>query len=130
MRTLLYRKNISSRTNGQVAARRVTGLIIKRLWYCYEGNKLKVILIYNGPRNVYQCELIYHPVCGMSYGFFEHNVLRNSMPIAAATNKHGCRKATIFYNWLLALQGDDGQLGMHFLFTVTMQTRNIALILA
>ena len=26
------RKNISSRTNGQVAARRVTGLIIKRLW--------------------------------------------------------------------------------------------------
>ena len=32
MRTLLDRKNISSRTNGQVAARRVTGLIIKRLW--------------------------------------------------------------------------------------------------
>ena len=31
MRTLLDRKNISSRTNGQVAARRVTGLIIKRL---------------------------------------------------------------------------------------------------
>ena len=32
MRTLLDRKNISSRTNGQVAARRVTGLIIKKLW--------------------------------------------------------------------------------------------------
>ena len=31
MRTLLDRKNISSRTNGRVAARRVTGLIIKRL---------------------------------------------------------------------------------------------------
>ena len=33
MRTLLDRKNISSRTNGQVAAGRVTGLIIKRLWF-------------------------------------------------------------------------------------------------
>ena len=32
MLTLLDRKNISSRTNCQVAARRVTGLIIKRLW--------------------------------------------------------------------------------------------------
>ena len=32
MRTLLDRKIFSSRTNGQVAARRVTGLIIKRLW--------------------------------------------------------------------------------------------------
>ena len=32
MRTLLDRKNISSITNGQVAARRVTGLIIKRRW--------------------------------------------------------------------------------------------------
>ena len=32
MRTLLDRTNFSSRTNGQVAARRVTGLIIKRLW--------------------------------------------------------------------------------------------------
>ena len=31
MRTLLGRKNISSRTNGQVAARRVTGLITKAL---------------------------------------------------------------------------------------------------
>ena len=31
MRTLLDRKNISSRTNSQVAARRVTGLIIKML---------------------------------------------------------------------------------------------------
>ena len=29
MRTLLDRKNISSRTNGQVAARRVTGLLSK-----------------------------------------------------------------------------------------------------
>ena len=33
MRTLLDRKNFSSRTNGQVAAHRVTGLIIKRLWF-------------------------------------------------------------------------------------------------
>ena len=32
MRTLLDRKTISSITNGQVAARRVTGLIMKRLW--------------------------------------------------------------------------------------------------
>ena len=32
MRTLLDRNIFSSRTNGQVAARRVTGLIIKRLW--------------------------------------------------------------------------------------------------
>ena len=32
MRTLLDRKNFSSRTTGQVATRRVTGLIIKRLW--------------------------------------------------------------------------------------------------
>ena len=31
MRTLLDRNNLSSRTNGQVAARRMTGLIIKRL---------------------------------------------------------------------------------------------------
>ena len=31
MRTLLDRNNFSSRTNGQVAARRVTGLIIKML---------------------------------------------------------------------------------------------------
>ena len=31
MHTLLDRNNFSSRTNGQVAARRVTGLIIKRL---------------------------------------------------------------------------------------------------
>ena len=31
MRTLLDRKNFSSRTNGQMAARRVTGLI-KMLW--------------------------------------------------------------------------------------------------
>ena len=31
MRTLLDRKNISSRTNGQVAARRVTRLLIKAL---------------------------------------------------------------------------------------------------
>ena len=41
MRTLLDRKNISSRTNGQVAARQVTGLIIRLtiarhgLWLCY-----------------------------------------------------------------------------------------------
>ena len=34
MRTLLDRNTFSSITNGQVAARRVTGLIIKRLWYC------------------------------------------------------------------------------------------------
>ena len=33
MHTLLDRNNFSSRTNGQVAARRVTGLIIKRLWW-------------------------------------------------------------------------------------------------
>ena len=32
MRTLLDRKNCSSSSNGQVAAHRVTGLIIKRLW--------------------------------------------------------------------------------------------------
>ena len=36
-RTLLYRKNFSSRTNGQVAARRVTGLIIKRLCFAFSG---------------------------------------------------------------------------------------------
>ena len=33
MRTLSDRNNLSSRTNGQVAARRVTGFIIKRLCY-------------------------------------------------------------------------------------------------
>ena len=32
MRTLLDRKNFSSSSNGQVAAHRVTGLIINRLW--------------------------------------------------------------------------------------------------
>ena len=36
MRTLLDRKNFSSRTNGQGAARRVTGLIIKRLCLDYD----------------------------------------------------------------------------------------------
>ena len=38
MRTLLDRNNFSSSSNGQVSARRVTGLIIKRLWY-EDGNK-------------------------------------------------------------------------------------------
>ena len=33
MRTLLDRKNFSSSSNGQVAAHRATGLIIKRLWF-------------------------------------------------------------------------------------------------
>ena len=33
MRTLLDMKNSSSSSNGQVAAHRVTGLIIERLWY-------------------------------------------------------------------------------------------------
>ena len=37
MRTLLDRKNYSSSSNGQVAAHRVTGLIIiKRLWLYYD----------------------------------------------------------------------------------------------
>ena len=38
--TLLDRKNFSSRTNGKVAARRVTGLIIKGLWYKLANHKV------------------------------------------------------------------------------------------
>ena len=37
MRTLLDRKNFSSIANGQVAAHRVTGRIIKRLWWESRG---------------------------------------------------------------------------------------------
>ena len=39
MRTLLDRKNFSSKTNGQVAARRVAGLVIKRLWSYLERER-------------------------------------------------------------------------------------------
>ena len=37
MRTLLDRKNFSSSSNGQVAAHRVTGFIIKRFWPNHSG---------------------------------------------------------------------------------------------
>ena len=47
MRTLLDRKNFSSITNGQVAARRVTGLIIKRLWCNTAGGR---VVTYSEPR--------------------------------------------------------------------------------
>ena len=39
MRTLLDRNNFSSKTNGQVAARRVAGLILKRLWSYLERER-------------------------------------------------------------------------------------------
>ena len=42
MRTLLDGKNISSRTNGQMAARQVAGLIIKRLWL--DGPRRRLIV--------------------------------------------------------------------------------------
>ena len=38
MRTLLDRNNFSSSSNGQVAAHRVTGPIIKRLWSYVRGH--------------------------------------------------------------------------------------------
>ena len=47
MRTLLYRKNFSSRTNGQVAERRVTGLIIKRLWLYDNGLQTNYEMVYH-----------------------------------------------------------------------------------
>ena len=45
MRTLLDRKNFSSRTNGQVAARRVTGLIIK--WFENPPPKFNDLYVFN-----------------------------------------------------------------------------------
>ena len=47
MRTLLDRNNFCSRINGQVAARRVTGLIIKRLWYCSASLTLDALLLWH-----------------------------------------------------------------------------------
>ena len=46
MRTLLDMKNISSRTNGQVAARQVTRLIIKRLWLHASLNYLLLLSMF------------------------------------------------------------------------------------
>ena len=49
MRTLLDRNTFSFRNNGQVAARRVTGLIIKRLVKCSIG--IACVLFYDDALN-------------------------------------------------------------------------------
>ena len=48
MRTLFDRKNFNSSSNGQVAARRVTRLIIKRLWFQRSQYLRALVLVTNG----------------------------------------------------------------------------------
>ena len=80
MRTLLDRKNISSRTNGQVAARRVTGLIIRRLW------------LWLGMAYGYMPIIIIH--CGRDRGICAHRINKTCFMHALTATATGTATAT------------------------------------
>ena len=81
--------------------------------------------------NVYQCGKSWttesnelpHPMCGMSYHFFEHKVSRNIIVIAAApADSHGDHTA----QFVAASQGGGGQLRVNF----CLQARDITLVIS